>query len=269
MNLPSFTLGKSLPKVEFGRTGALLAPAGAILISVIVLVLVVWPKFTQALAIRGENQQLNGRVSVLEAKAGILESLDRDQLQEQLSNSERLLPSDKSVFPYIRQIEGAAAGAGVILNKVDVAPGALSTSNQAPVGAPAPASGQNGAGTEPAEAVNKVQVKVAITSDYKSLVNFMERIAGLARVSGVRDLTIASSGTLGETAPLRSSMVIDAYFRPLPAELGSVEAPVEMLSAAEEGILTAVRIAEISAPAATTSAVLPVPTGRSDLFAPF
>lgn len=269
MNLPSFTLGKSLPKVEFGRTQVLLAPAGAILISVVILVLVVWPKFTQALAIRSENQQLYGRVGVLEAKVGILESVDGDQLQEMLGNSERLLPSDKSVFPYIRQIEGAAAGAGVILNKVDVAPGTLSAQTQAPAGTSAPASGLAGASTEPAEAANKVQVKVAITSDYKSLVTFLERIAGLARVSAVRDLTIASSGTSGEIAPLRSSMVIDAYFSPLPKELGSVEAPVELLTAAEEEILTAARSAEISSPVATSSAVVAVPTGRTDLFAPF
>lgn len=269
MNLSSFSIARILPKIEFGRTQALLAPAGAIAIAVIVLVLVIWPKFTQALSIRAENQQLASRAAVLETKVQVLESLDSDQLEEQLGDAERLLPSDKAVFSYIRQIEGAASAAGVILQKVDVAPGVLSgegaLASQAPTAQSAAPAGA------PADTLEgaKVQVKISLTSDYKSLVTFLERIVSLARVSAVRDLTIASASATGEVAPLRTSMAVDAYFRPLPAELGSIEAPVEALTADEQNLLASVRAATISSPVATSSAVIAVPTGRNDLFAPF
>lgn len=268
MNLPSLSINRVLPKIEFGRTQALLAPAGAIFIAIIVLVLVIWPKFTQALAIRAENQQLAARVGVMETKVQILASLDRNKLGEQLADAERLLPSDKDVFSYIRQIEAAASTAGVILGKVDVAPGVLSAEGGASPVPTAQGAVPGGAGQGALEGA-RVQVKISLTSDYKSLVTFLQRLMTLARVSAVRDLTIASASATGEVVPLRTSMALDAYFRPLPAELGSIEASVEALTSEEEKILASVRAAFISSPMATSSAVLPVPIGRTDLFAPF
>lgn len=269
MNLPTLTIARLLPKIEFGRTQLLVAPAGAILIAVIVLVLVIWPKFTQALAIRAENQQLAVKVEVMGTKVQVLELLDRNELVEQLGDAERLLPSDKAVFSHIRQIEAVASAAGVILSKVDVAPGVLSGES---AGALPPPTAQGAApGGAPQDALEgaKVQVKISLTSDYKSLVTFLEQIMTLSRVSAVRDLTIASASATGEVAPLRTTMALDAYFRPLPKELGSIEAPVEVLTQEEEKILASVRAAAIISPVATSSAVVAVPTGRTDLFAPF
>lgn len=268
MNLPSLSIARLLPKIEFGRTQLLLAPAGAILIALIVLVLVIWPKFTQALAIRAENQQLAVRIGVLETKVQVLESLDRNDLVEQLGDAERLLPSDKAVFSYIRQIEAAASAAGVILSKVDVAPGILS-GGSAGASQPPTAQGATPGGAGDALEGAKVQVKISLTSDYKSLVTLLERLMSLARVSAVRDLTIASASATGEVVPLRTSMALDAYFRPLPKELGSIEAPIEVLTEEEEKILAGVHAAAISSPVTTSSAVVAVPTGRTDLFAPF
>lgn len=269
MNLPSLSIARLLPKIEFGRTQALIAPAGAILIAVIVLVLVIWPKFTQALAIRAENQQLAVRIGVLETKVQVLESLDRDNLVEQLGDAERLLPSDKAVFPYIRQIEAAASAAGVILSKVDVVPGVLSGGSAAASPPPTAQGAAPGGASGDALEGARVQVKISLTSDYKSLVTLLERLMTLARVSAIRDLTIASASATGEVAPLRTSMALDAYFRPLPRDLGSIEAPVEVLTNEEEKILASVRTAAISSPVTTSSAVVVVPTGRTDLFAPF
>lgn len=273
MNLPTLPVLGTLTKVDFSRVQTVFAPAGAVIVSLVVLIFVVWPKFGQAFSIRAENEQLVDRISLVSDKVQILESLDKNILKQQLVASEGLLPSDKAVFTFIRQVENSASASGVVLSKVDAAPGAVSGAGQTTGMAAAPGPTPSGlavpaAGGESAEPAAKIQVKVLVTSDYKSLVNFIERISALARISSVRDLTVASTSASGEAAPLRSSIVIDAYYRILPRELGSIESPVEDLTAEEEKILARVRQIAVSEP--TLPTVTPVsPGGRSDLFAPF
>lgn len=270
MNLPTLPALGTLVKFDFSRIQTVFAPAGAVVVSFLVLVLVIWPKFGKALATRTENKQLETRILLLSDKVAVLESLDKNVLDAQLVAAERLLPSDKAVFSFVRQVEAAASASGVVLTKVDAAPGAVSPggttaqtgASQTGVQSTAPAGGEVG------EVAPKIQVKTALTGDYKSLVNFIKKIADLARVSSIRDLTIASTSSEG-AAPLRSTMVVDAFFRVLPKELGSIESSVEPLSQLELEILTRIMQIAVSEPSASLPVVPVSEGGRSDLFTPF
>jgi len=260
MNFPNVSANLKVGKgIDVSKITTFGAPIGAIGVSFIILLLVVWPKLTEALKLRASNVELASRVESLAVKVQLLSSLDKVQLDSQLGSSEQLLPSDKSIFTFVRQVETAAARNGVLLNKVDVAPGALAddgSTKQAP---------QAGVVVD---AAPKVQVKVAMTSDYKSFLNFMSSIYSISRVIGVRDLTLSSGSGTGEAAALRTSLVIDAYWKPLPTQLGSIESPIENLSTKEEDLLKRAKAAEVNE--SIPPAVVPtVPTGRSDLFAPF
>jgi Tfp pilus assembly protein PilO len=259
MNLPNVSTNIKVAKgVDVSKITTYGAPLGAIAVSIIILLFIVWPKMTQALQMRAANEELASRVEALVAKVQLLSSLDKVQLDSQLGSSEQLLPSDKSVFTFVRQVEAAAGQNGVLLNKVDVAPGSLSGGD--PQSAPAA-----GNISDPAP---KVQVKVALTSDYRSFINFLTSIYSIARVVGIRDLTIATTTSAGGSSALRSSLVIDAYWKSLPTQLGSVESPIELLSTREEDVLKRAKAAEVSQTA--PPAVVPsVPSGKSDLFAPF
>ena len=122
MNLPSISTNKSFTGLDFGKAQTVFAPVGAVIVSLAVLAFVVWPKFNQALSIRTENEQLVSRISLLSDKVKILESLDKTVLDRQVISSERLLPSDKATFAFVRQIETIASTSGTVLNKVEVAP---------------------------------------------------------------------------------------------------------------------------------------------------
>lgn len=269
MNLPTLPVSGVTSKFDFSKVQTVFAPAGAIIVSVIVLIFVVWPKISQVLSIRTENAQFTERIALLSAKVGILESLDKNILDQQLVAADRLIPSDKAVFAFVRQLETSASESGVVLSKVDVAPGALSGSPSTPVvtspGLTPSQSAAPATAVENVEVASKIQVRISLTSDYKSFVSFIERVANLARVSAIGDLTIAAGGGGSTAAPLRSSMVIDAYWKALPSELGSIESSIEQLSESEVQILDRVRKLAVSEPAPS----VPVTAGSGDLFAPF
>lgn len=255
MNLPNLQgilRPQTFVKIDLGRWQTIVAPALAIIVSFAVLILVIWPKFTGALRIRSQNVELEARVVSLAAKTQLLESLDKFLLDQQLSAVEAMLPSNEALFSFVRQVQSAAATSGVILNKIDVGPSSTSTSGVKSEAASAP----------------KIQVKVSATSDYRSLTTFLSRILSLPRANGIAELTISSSATGGEAGRLRTSAVIDAFWRQLPRDLGSIETPVVELTGEELELLAKVQSATVSTPS-LGGAVPQVPTGRSDLFAPF
>lgn len=278
ISLPSIHIGQ-LSKLTSGmgtsKVVKIGVPVAAILIAVAVLVGVVWPVFGKVVNLRISNKQLVERVKGLEGKLSALQSLDRDVLDRQLGASEQMLPSDKGVFSVVSQIENEASKSGVILGRVDVAPGSIGASLLPAQSATA----QTAAGgtTKPpteAEAAKAetpfVEIKLSLTSDYQSLLRFISALNSLPRVVTIPGIVVVADSTTGA---IRSQMSVDAYWKPLPAELPPVEAPIVLLTEDEERILAGVKEIEFAASGAVTgggvAAGPTVPTGKSDIFAPF
>lgn len=275
-NLPAISL-PAFPKIGSGEEASkilkLAAPIIALFIALIVFVLVVWPTFNKVIGITVSNRQLSGRVVSLQSKADELQTLDKNQLDQQLSASEQLLPSDKGVFSIVQQIEREASASGVILNKVDVAPGSIGgSSSDEKTSQPSPAPG---AVTESGDLGGTtvdtplVQLKVSFTGDYQGFLSFIKAITSLPRVVSIHDLSIVAGGAEASSV-IHVQMTVNAYWKPLPGELPPVESPIEKLSESELKILDNVKFEDTtSAPIINGSAAAPVPTGRTDIFAPF
>ena len=257
------TVTKSTAKAEssldIAKYTSLVVPAVSIALSFLVLFLIVWPKFSETLQIRNSNSELAQKVGSLDEKAGILSNLDETELGEQVVAAEQLLPSDKNIFLLISQIEKAAAGSGVLLNRVETAPGlaeAVSAGQSA-------GSTPSGAGAQPAIAPS-VKVSVSFTSGYSSLLQFLNNALTLPRVISISDLSVSASSSEG-SAQLKATMSIIAYFKQLPTDLGSIEAPITELSDSEKARLKQI----VDTGLATFGQVEQVPVGRADIFAPF
>jgi Tfp pilus assembly protein PilO len=277
-NLPTISL-PAFPKIGSGEETSkilkLAAPVGALVVAVLVFIFVVLPTFNKVIGITVSNRQLSARVGSLETKASALQSLDKNKLDLQLSASEQLLPSDKGVFTIVGQIEREASNSGVILNKVDVAPGSIGDSS----GDKSLTSGQGQGQTSSAPAAGDlggvnvdtplVQLKVSFTGDYRGFLNFIKAIASLPRVVSIHDLTIVTGGAEASSV-IHIQMTVDAYWKPLPSELPPVESPIEQLTDSESKILDNVKFEQTTAPIVNGGVANPtVPTGRSDIFAPF
>lgn len=270
----------SLPKIKisngqgFGRYLRLAGPALAILMSLAVLVFVVWPRFNDVLKLRKVNEELAERVEKLETKAQKLAEFDKDELESQLGYTNAMIPSGKEVFLLVAQVELSATSSGVVLSKVEVSPGTVGEvgkgQGQAAIGAaPLPTAATNLNQTPADQAAGptpKVQVKVSLSSDYKSFVQFLNNVLSFSRVVDVRDLSLTSVIGVGQTTgQLRTLVTLDAYYKPLPQELASVETPISELTQSEIERIERVKKSGISGP----QTLPPVEGGRSDLFAPF
>lgn len=267
MNLPKVSTNlKATKKFDVSKILTYGVPIGAIGISLFILVFLVWPKLNEALNIRSSNVELTTRIAALAAKIDVLATLDQSALSAKLGLSEAILPSDKFVFAFVRQIEALSLKNGVILNKVDVVPGLLGT------GADVSAGGVSAAAVLTNEVAPKIQVRIAILCDYNSFINFLSGLYALPRIVSVGDLSVTNSAsTAGGSSTLSASMVVNAYYKPLPSKLGSIETPVSNLKPDEVEILSRAAVFLESSGSATPdpNEVPSVPTGRSDLFSPF
>lgn len=263
MNFPAVTFPKAGVNLGIAKYMPFAMPGVSILVSVLVAYLVIWPKFGEVLSMRTTNQQMDVQAAQLEEKAQALSTLSQDKvnLEKQLAQAEQLLPSTNGVFLVLREIEQAAVSSGILLEKTDVDAKSLSTTQAAGSAAPAPPD-------KNASAVStmspSVIVKVAMTGGYKSFLQFLGSLYDGSRVVSIDDLTLSSSAKDNSNV-VRAAITINAFWKPLPTNLGSIDKPIEKLSDAENSRLRAVETVEFS----TSSAVPNVSLGRPDLFAPF
>lgn len=272
INLPSFsTAGVSkLEKSEGGVKAAKLAPSIlGIVVCLIIIAMVVWPKFNEVVRLRAENEKLKERAGMMSVKSQILSGLSYDLLEEQFIKAERILPSDKAVFSMISRIERSAIETGMILDKIDLVPGAIKGED--------PSSGQIGGTNVPTGVqggdlglvgsdIPRLLIKVSIIGDYRATLAFLNSLDLSVRLVSITDLSIARSDST--SGGLRSSMTVNAFWKPLPQELPSLESPVEEISDVQAKILESSK-APIEASGSSNVIVPQVPIGRTDLFATF
>lgn len=250
---------KAESSLDIAKYSSLAVPAVSILVSLLILFLIVRPKFSESLQIKNSNSELTQKVASLKQKAGVLTGLDQEELEKQVVAAEQLLPSGKNVFLLVSQIERAAASSGVLLNRVESTPGSLGAAPSAPpASVPAPAAGAA------AEIAPSLKVSVSLTGGYSSLLQFLNNVLAIPRAVSISDLSVSAASSEG-SAQLKASMSIVAYFKQLPTDLGSIETPVAELTQSEKDRLKKI----IDTGLATTPSVPQVPVGREDIFAPF
>ena len=256
MNLSTLAMPKVKDGQDLSGIIGVAIPIGGIVISILIAALIIWPKVTEILELRTNNEQLRGTVQTLEQKAEILSGLDQTALEEQLAAAEQLLPSDSNAFSVLRQVEDTANTTGVLLSKIEVITGSFGG------GAAAGGGGASGASPE-LNLAPAVEIRLSLASDYQSLLGFISGLYSFSRVASIDSLSVSTGG--GDEGLLSTSFAVNAHWKQLPQNLGSIEAPVENLTSAEEELL-----ADIKSPQRTESApVPPVATGRGNPFNPY
>lgn len=268
----SRTSSTEASKTETVNEGGLkfikLAPSvGGIIVCIFVIVFVIWPKFNEVVKLRSENTHLEERAKALQDKVNLLGGLTQQKLEDQFIQSEKLIPSDKAVFSMVAQVEKAASNSGVILDKLDLVPGSVNDQNAAASGAVVSATGVPGDSGTLGVNTPRIQIRVSITSDYQSLLRFLNSLLASHRAVAVTDLAIGSgTAASGGGSSIKSTMVVNAFWKPVPRELPAIETPIVDITEAEAKLLDKIG----NTLEATASADVPkVPLGRPDLFAPF
>lgn len=267
MEIPAIAGVKKGSNVQLAKATGLAPSVVAIAVSIIIAFFIVLPRFREVLRLKDDNVQLKSRSAKLEEKAQILDSLVVSDLELQLASANQLIPSDKGVFTLLSSVERTAGSSGVLLDRVEVSPGSLNKEDSktaAGVAQPVSGTGAQSTAKSAASLIPKTQLKISISSDYKSFLLFLSRMYSSPRVVSVVDLTMASASS-GGTGQINSSLLLDSYWQPTPTELASIETPLVELTPDELSRLEKVEIS----PAEGIPSIPDVPKGRTDLFAPF
>ncbi len=273
MEVPSLTLAKRAEKSFDMSRIMLFGPAVvAILASVVIGVLVVWPKYSEMRRLSESNKTLAETAVKLENKAATLSKMDREELRVQLAAAELLLPSNKSIFTFIRQIEDVRSASGVIITNLSVGSvGKFSSKDSAgsagaddgagAAGAPVPPPpGAAGGGQSPNLGdVKSVTMNVSVTSDFDQIFRFLNEVYSLPRVTTVSGLAF----TIDRSGLIATTMEINSLWQDRPAQLASVEAPLPELSGGELALLKKV---ESEGVVGTPVEIPDVPRGKANIF---
>ena len=199
------------------------------------------------------NESLLKRVEIIEQKVAVLENLNHDELKDQLVSGEQLLPSESNIFSVLRQVEDTSNRTGILLNTIQTNVGTVNRgrgSENVPVAATAASAN-----------IPSVTISLSIVSDYQPLLNFLSSVYSFSRVVAIDQITI-SAGRGDDGAQLNVTFAIKAFWKEMPQNLGSVEAPIVELTAVEEK-----RLSDVKSPEVVESVPVPtVPTGRKNPF---
>lgn len=272
MNLPTFSVAKRTEKsIDFSKVFIFGPSVIAIVASFFIAILVVWPKFNQALTLKEGNKTLAETASNLEQKADALSKLDKVKLKSQLSAAEQLLPSEKNIFTFIRQVENVRNSSGVVITNLSVGTvgqfKAAETGGRQEAQTGAAAVGTSAAVPPPAEpnseeqaGVSVVTMKVSVSSDFNQIFQFLNELYALPRVTTIKELSFAIDQ---QSSQLTTSLDINSLWQPLPTEMASVEAPLASLDQSDVDLLAKVE----STGAVSSPVVVPdVPKGKSNIF---
>lgn len=247
MDVPSFgvaAVGKKTERsIDFSKILFFGPSVVAIVVSVLIGVFVVWPKFGEVQELKTTNVNFEETADKLEKKVEALKRLDKNLLTKQLVAAEELLPSEKAIFKFIRLIENVRGNTGVVFTTLSVGTVGQFTSGEekanaeaggaeagvAPVAPPATAP------ADPSLAdVSQVSMKVSIVSDFDQIFKFLNELYALPRVTTVSGLSFA----IDQEGRINTNMDISSLWQERPKALPDVEAELATLTEAEIELLS-------------------------------
>lgn len=201
-----------------------------------------------------EMKVLSEQTVSLKKKLAALDALDEDTLRTKLTNVLAAVPPDRSFPTLFETVEVVAAQTGVSITDLSLSGGAtLATPSAAKLSA---ADKKLGTRTIP--------FSVTVKGPLESLETFIALVPNVRRLLRTRTFSITFPK---EAGPVGVVLGMDAFYEPLPTNLGSAKTVLPQLTAADEGIITRLT----AMPLAVQSAVAPEPLigkVKSDPFSP-
>lgn len=184
------------------------------------------PAVGKVMSIRSESQEISEYVMKLGEKVSILEAIDESTYQRLLTELSLAVPPDKSFTSLFATIDGLSAMTGVsVLDVVLTRPGALATD-----------SARRQSAEEQKVGSNLLPFTITIAGSYLQIRDFLERAVNVRRFFRVHNFDIA----LINESTITVKLGLDAFFAPLPNNLGSVEQPITPLSSTDEQVIALV-----------------------------
>lgn len=191
-------------------------------------------------------RQLKTEAAKLTEKRETLTGIDELQVSTRVEKMEEVFPSQKPVVQLLSSLSHLSAAHNLSFGGVTLKPGSLSEV------------------TNSKESLQDLQFGFQVGGSFEDISLFLkdlENTAPLMKIDKV-SLAIKSNPLFERTQTLvTADIAVSAYFQPPPKSLGSITAPVKLLSRQDESILN--RLFNF----VSFETVIPTaPTGKADLF---
>lgn len=201
---------------KFNSIKIFIWPLLALVFTVILLLIVIIPQFSNIVITTNTIEEEKERVRKLNQKADALEQIDVALYQDHLTNTLFALPPEKDFPSAISQIQ-------IIANQTNVRVSDLGVS-----------------------VVSKVQsghdsflINLTIQGDIVAINDFLKAIRGGPRVMSINNLDFTQS----QAEFYQVTLSVSTYFQPVQTNIGSVDAPIAQLS--EDEINTLVQLNQL------------------------
>jgi Tfp pilus assembly protein PilO len=207
-----------------------LAVSVGIFIVIIVGVMAgLYPAVVSITSMRSSTAKITDELNVLREKVSLLESVDEITYRSYLTDLALAVPTDKSLTSLFSTIDGLSQSTGVTFSNFTlVKPGSIATE-----------SAKKQSNEERKVGSNFLPFTLTVTGTYEQIRTFVERSITVRRFFRIRSFSI-----LFTTAEVISvEMGMDAYYAPLPTNLGSSQQAISPLSPQDEATIS--RIASL------------------------
>ncbi len=197
---------------------------GVIIVVVLCVFFGLLPAVTKIKEMRASVSDLSSQVSVLQQKAAILESIDEETYKNYLADLALAVPTDKSLTSLFSTIDGLSRETGVTLSDFTLSrPGTIATE-----------SAKRLSNDERKLGSSLLPFTLTVTGTYEQIRKFVEYAVSVRRFFRIRYFSI-SFDEKKETISVHMGM--DAYYAPLPTNLGSASQSVEGITQSDQSVI--------------------------------
>ncbi len=184
----------------------------------------VYPVVLKILEMQNASAIISKNNRALQTKVALLESIDEETYKQYLRELAYAVPTDKSLSSLFSTIDGLSTLTGVLLSDfVLERPGSIASD-----------SAKRQTGEEKKLGNNFLPFTLTVSGTYEQINAFVAESIRVRRFFRIRsfDITFSSSGTIS------TRMGMDAYYAPLPTQLGSAGKAIEQITEEDEKIIS-------------------------------
>lgn len=197
-------------------------PAGLFAISFLILFYGIIPGIQSIISSYDDGTLLNKEISEIKGKLDILNRLDENTLRTDVETLLSAVPAEKSIGSFLASLENVCSQTGVSLLGFSIEHGGDLASGSA----------------QPKKKPSDNEIMISANTVVGGSPDQLKRM--LDTMVSVRRILNASSISWVYLTPdnVRASLIVHAYYQPLPATIGKASEPIQALSAQDEDILS-------------------------------
>ena len=246
-------------------------PVLTVMVVVVLLIAVITPNIRKISQLRKEVKLAKEQLVGLEEKSNFLASIDEPNLQDQLTNLERILPANKDVFSLLVSLNGLAVDHGVAVGNFKTVPGSIATESATASARPEegePVVAQRQESARKQAYLDTLDVSFDLVGTFEGISNFILNLERLKPLMKLNTLSIVPAKARSDTSTadrVSAKVGLSLFYAPLPEQLGAVGSPIIPLADSELTLYD--ELSTYSAYEITVPTSLQI--GREDPFAPF